>query len=125
VTSTRTCSHWSNEDTTRDYIEEIILLYINKKRNELTLADNHQVLMIFANFKDQCTETILKLLDANYISVVMIPPNHLQPLNISVNKATLFARLYSTKAGTLGPTAYSKMSSDKKDAGKRKIHDCA
>jgi len=82
-----TPSHWSNEGTARDYIEKIILPYLRKKRNELKLSDTYPALMIFDNFKAQA---ILKLLDNNYISVVMIPPNctdRLQPLDISVNKA--------------------------------------
>jgi len=40
----------SNEDTTRHYIEKIILPYLYNKRNEL---DNHRALMIFDNFKAQ------------------------------------------------------------------------
>jgi len=46
--------------------------------------------LIFDNFKAQCTEELLKLLDSNKIDVVLIPPNctdRLQPLDVSVNKA--------------------------------------
>jgi len=87
---TSTSSHWANEETTRAYIEEIILPYLSKKRRELKLSENYPALMIFDNFKAQCTGAILKLLDENYISVVMVPPNctdRLQPLDVSVNKA--------------------------------------
>ena len=87
---TSTSSHWANEETTRAYIEEIILPYLSKKRRELKLSENYPALMIFDNFKAQCTGAVLKLLDENYISVVMVPPNRtdrLQPLDVSVNKA--------------------------------------
>lgn len=45
--------------------------------------------MIFDNFKGQCTQALLKLLDENNVSVILIQPNctdRLQPLDISVNK---------------------------------------
>jgi len=107
--ATSTPSHWPNEDTTRNYIEKIILPYLSKKRNELKLPDNHRALMIFDNFKAQCTETILRLLDDNYISVQLIPPNctdRLLPLDISVNKAAKeflcneFHRMAATRNST-------------------------
>ena len=51
---------------------------------------DQRALLIFDNFKGQCTETLLKLLDENNVSVVLIPPNctdRLQPLDVSVNKS--------------------------------------
>jgi len=48
---TSTSSHWANEETTRAYIEEIILPYLSKKRRELKLSENYPALMIFDNFK--------------------------------------------------------------------------
>jgi len=54
------------------------------------MVADHCALLIFDNFKGQCTETLLKLLDENNVSVVLIPPNctdRLQPLDVSVNKS--------------------------------------
>ena len=44
-------------------------------------------MLLFDNFKGQCTEKFLKLLDTKIINVVLIPPNctdRLQPLDLSV-----------------------------------------
>ena len=83
-------NHWSNELTMKDYVEKIILPYINDKRRSLKLADDYPGLLIFDNFKAQCTSDLLKLLDDNYINVTLVPANctdRLQPLDLSVNKA--------------------------------------
>ena len=83
-------NHWSNEQTMKCYVENIILPYIKDKRKTLRLPDNHPSLLIFDNFKAQCTSGLLKLLDDNYINVTLVPANctdRLQPLDLSVNKA--------------------------------------
>ena len=87
---TSTSNHWANEETTRLYIEKIIFPYLHKKREELKLNSDQPALLLFDNFKAQCTEAILKYLDSNNINVVLIPPNctdRLQPLDLSVNKS--------------------------------------
>ena len=59
-------------------------------KEKLKLSSGYPALLLFDNFKGQCTEKLLKLLDANNISVSLIPPNctdRLQPLYVSVNKA--------------------------------------
>ena len=86
---TYSSTHWSNEDTMQDYIDEIILPYIMKKREELKLALDHPALLLFDNFKARYTEKILRHIDSYNIYVILIPPNctdRLQPLDISVNK---------------------------------------
>ena len=75
-------NHWSIEATMEEYILRLIL--------KLKLSSDHPALLLYDNFKGQCTEKLLKLLDANNISVVLIPPHctdRLQPLDVSVNKA--------------------------------------
>lgn len=60
--------------------------YLSQKRAELNLAAVQCALLIFDNFKGQCTEAMLKLLDENNVSVVLIPPNctdRLQPLDVT------------------------------------------
>jgi len=87
---TYTHNHWCNERTMHQYINNIILPYISSKRSECKLPANQPAILVFDNFKGQCTPDLLKLLDSNNISVVLIPPNctdRLQPLDLSVNKA--------------------------------------
>ena len=72
----------------RQYIDKIILPYLCQKRKELKLPPEQPAVMIFNNFKGQCTKELLKFLDSNNIDVILIPPNctdRLQPL--SINKA--------------------------------------
>ena len=73
----------------RDYIQKIIVLYVEKMRQNLTLGVNYPALLLFDNFKAQCTQELLTLLDENLINVLLIPLNctdRLQPMDISVNK---------------------------------------
>ena len=87
---TYSVNHWSNESTMKDYVEKIIIPYIQKKREELNVLPDHRALLLFDNFKAQCTTPLLQILDNNDINVLLIPPNctdRLQPLDISINKA--------------------------------------
>ena len=87
---TFTENHWCNEQTTYRYIVNILLPYLTQKKMELKMVPDQRALLIFDNFKGQCTEALLKLLDENNVSVVLIPPNctdRLQPLDVSVNKS--------------------------------------
>ena len=83
-------NHWANESTTHQYIMHILLPHLQEKRKELKLRPTYPALVLFDNFKGQCTEDMFKLLDSNDINVVLIPPNctdRLQPLDVSVNKS--------------------------------------
>ena len=83
-------NHWSNEGTMEEYIRHVIFPYLSQMKEKLKLSSGYPALLLYDNFKGQCTENLLKLLDANNISVVLIPPNctdRLQPLDVSVNKA--------------------------------------
>ena len=53
---THTPNHWSNEDTMIQYIEEILIPYLCRRRQELKLPANHPALAIFDVFKGQCTK---------------------------------------------------------------------
>ena len=74
----------------KEYINNILLPYIKEKRRSLNLAYDYPALVLFDNFKAQCTPGFLSILDQNNINVMLIPPNctdRLQPLDVSVNKA--------------------------------------
>ena len=83
---THSDNHWSNEFTMIEYVEKILVPYINRKRIELKLSPNQPALLIFDNFKAQTTSSMLKLLDSYSINVALLPANRLQPLDLSVNK---------------------------------------
>ena len=48
-----------NERTMKDYFHKVILPYIANKRKELKLSLDHPTLLIFDNFKAQCTSDLL------------------------------------------------------------------
>ena len=80
-------NHWSTEVTMIQYIEEIIVLYVNAVRDFLN--DNKAAVVIMDNFKGQTTNNVLSLLEANDIHVCLLPSNtidRLQPMDLSVNK---------------------------------------
>ena len=87
---THTPNHWCNEDTMVEYITTVIVPYMNEKRRHLGLDPKHTGLVILDEFKGQTTEKVLKLLSANDLMYVIVPPNctdRLQPLDVSVNRA--------------------------------------
>ena len=72
------------------YIDKVILPYICYQQKDLKLPIDWPAVLIFDNFKGQCTSELLTLLDDNSINVILIPHNctdRLQPLDLSVNKA--------------------------------------
>jgi len=86
---TFTPNHWSNEETTEEYIEKVIVPYFEQTRLRLELATDSRGLVIFDNFNGQCTDGIFELLEANNINVIIVPANctdRLQPLDLSFNK---------------------------------------
>ena len=87
---TYTQNHWANEETTHDYIKNILIPYVQQRRCDLSLDPQQPALVIFDRFKGQCTPDVLALLDKNNVHFVIVPANctdRLQPLDVSVNKA--------------------------------------
>lgn len=85
---THSPKHWSNEETMIEYVEEIILPYVNRVRQELDNEDQ-AALVIIDNFKGQITPDMTTLLEDNDIHTCLLPANttdRLQPLDIAVNK---------------------------------------
>ena len=69
------------------YIEEIIILYIENVRE--AFKDDTPALVIMNNFKAQITSSVMNLLEANNIHTCLLPSNTtdpLQPMDLSVNK---------------------------------------
>jgi len=63
---------------------------MEETRKRLKLAKDSRALCIFDNFKAQCTNRMLKLLEDNNIDIVFVPANctgELQPMGLSVNKS--------------------------------------
>ena len=84
-----TTNWWSNEQTMMTYIEEVIIPYVQHKREELNLNNDHPTLAVLNVFKGQCAEEVFKLLEDNNIECILVPVNCtdcLQPLDLSVNK---------------------------------------
>ena len=82
-------NHWSNENTMKRYIENIIVPFICRKRESLKLQNDHPALALFDSFRGQTTPAILSLLESHNIIPVQIPANctdKLQPLDVSINK---------------------------------------
>ena len=50
-----TPNRWANEQTTKTYIEKIILPYMRERWQQLDLEGDHPALVIFDVFKSQCT----------------------------------------------------------------------
>lgn len=84
-----TDNQWANEQTTKRYIDLILLPFINRKCQELKLAESHPALVLFDCFKGQTTEDVQQMLLENNIHSVQIPANctdKLQPMDVSINK---------------------------------------
>ena len=84
---THSPKHWSTEQTMLEYIEHIIVPYVEKVRE--SFEPDTAALAIMDNFKGQITESVSSLLDQHNIHVCLLPPNttdRLQPMDVSVNK---------------------------------------
>ena len=91
--NTFTPNHWSNEDKTKEYINNIIIFYVQRKREDLKLSPSQSALAIYDEFKGQLTPDIFSLLEASHIFVIKVPPyctNHLQPMDLSVSCEGIF-----------------------------------
>ena len=61
--------HWSNEDTMEEYVDNIILPYVEK------VGAEKAGLVIMYNFKGQTTTKITNRLEENNILISWLPPN--------------------------------------------------
>ena len=73
-----------------EYITDVIVPYVEQKRDDLELNNDHTAVVFFDHFKGQLAEKVTQLLEENNIHSVLIPAAYtgdLQPMDISVNKA--------------------------------------
>lgn len=73
-----------------NYLDKILLPYIDRKRSDNKLDKTHPALVIYDTFRGQCTQKTREKLETNNVHVVIVPANctdHFQPLDLSVNKA--------------------------------------
>ena len=105
---TCTPNHWCNEKTTIRYIQNILIPYLQTKRQELSLPETFPALMIFDEFTGQTTDQVLEFLEKNNLYYVIVPPSctdKLQPLDLSVNKCVkefLWARFQEWYSENIG-----------------------
>ena len=71
------------------YVAEIIVPFVNRKREDLDLNNDYPALAIFDHFKGQLTDGVRKALQEHNIHSVLISAGYtgkLQSMDISVNK---------------------------------------
>ena len=64
---THTQNHWSNEETMLQYIKEVIVPFVDRKREDLNLDADYPALAIFDHYKGQLTDNITQELEVNKI----------------------------------------------------------
>ena len=107
-------NHWSNEQTMLNYIDKIIVSFVERVREDLGLDKQQAALAIFDHFKGQLSDRITQILEKHNIQSVLVPAcctDRLQPLDISVNKSAKsflrseFQKWYANEIGLQLTTA--------------------
>ena len=70
---THSPKHWSTEETTIQYVNNIIVPFVEKTRE--LLGDDKATVIIMDNFKGQITATMNELLEQHNIHSCLLPPN--------------------------------------------------
>ena len=108
-------SHSSNTQESLKLLDEIIIPYIEKEREDLNLEMNQPALLIIDVFSSQTTKPVIDKMTENNIKLVKVPANmtHIfQPLDLMVNGA---AKAYMKKRF---PEWYNRFIIDQLDSGK-------
>ena len=87
---THSPNHWANKEIVMSLLKKIVLPFVHKKRESLSLSKDAKSLLIFDVFKAQTTLAINDLLKDNNCIVQHVSNNHtnlFQALDISVNKS--------------------------------------
>ena len=84
---THSPNHWSNEPTMIEYIENIVIPYVENVR-EMLYTPSTPGLIIMDNFKGQITKKKIDLLlEENHLHTCLLPANTtniLQPMDLSL-----------------------------------------
>ena len=64
-------NHWSNEETVVDYINAVIVPYVDWKRDDLDLSCDYPAVAIFDHFKGQLTVRVTQVLEENNIHLCL------------------------------------------------------
>ena len=80
--------HWSNENETLRLIEDVLVLYIAKIKEEKSLPESQKSLLLWDAFKAQSTQKVKDALVTHNIKLVMVLKNMthlLKPLDLTTN----------------------------------------
>ena len=80
--------HWSTESTMLEFLNCVIVPYVNSTRVNFELPENQVALAIFDVFAAHQCPSVLKKLSDNHIHQIFVPAcctSDLQPLDLSIN----------------------------------------
>ena len=78
--------HWSNETKTTGLIEDLLVPYIQKVKEEKALPQSQKNILVWNAFKAQSTPKVMDTLSSYSLESVMVPKNMthlLQPLDLT------------------------------------------
>ena len=85
---THTKNHWSNESTTLELIEKVLVPYFSTQRTQHGLPEDHHGLVILDVFAAHRTAPVRQAMEDAHINLVYVPAGCtglLQPLDVSGN----------------------------------------
>ena len=86
---TFTPNHWSNEEKSKQLLDNFIFPYLKKKKkHDLGLPGDQKSLLIYDVFTGQTTENIKEYIEENDCVIVYVPNNmthYFHPLDLTVN----------------------------------------
>ena len=93
--------HFSNTQVSMKLLDEIIIPYVEKKKNMFNLGEKLPVLLLIDVFSGQMTQPVIDKMAENYIKLVKVPANItqiFQPLDFTENgSAKEFMKNHFTK----------------------------
>ena len=80
--------HWSNEEKSKQLLDNVIFPYLKKKKHDLGLPGDQKSLLICDVFTGQTTKNIKEYIEENDCAIAFVPNNmthYFQPLDLTVN----------------------------------------